>query len=107
MNAPGPTFPQVYGPGVTPELLNIEAERLRLLRRCRSLREAIEELRSRNDRDALDQDLESSSGTPTDLDELGGGDRPTLDHSVGTSQVLVDEEGERRKAFGDAHVGRS
>jgi hypothetical protein len=76
------------------ERLNLDAERLRLLRRCRSLREEIEELRSRNDRDALDEDLESSGGAPADLDEFGGGDRPTLDHAVGTSQVLVHEEGE-------------
>jgi hypothetical protein len=64
------------------ELLNIEDERRRLLRRCRSLREAIEELRSRNDRDALDQDLEGPSSTPADLDELSGRDRTTLDHAV-------------------------
>ena len=94
MNAPRSSFPQVYGPRVDRELLDIGDERQRLLRRCRDLREAIAELRLRNDRDALDEDLESSSGTPTDLDELSGGDRPTLDHAVRPSQILVHEEGE-------------
>jgi hypothetical protein len=73
---------------------NLYDERRALLRRCYELREAIEELRLRDDRDALDQDLESASCTPTDLDELSGRDRPTLDHTVGPSQILVHEEGE-------------
>jgi hypothetical protein len=89
------------------ESLNLDVERARLLRRCYDIRERIEQLRLRDDRDALDQDLESSGGAPTDLDELCGRDRSTLDDAVGSSQILVDEEGERREAFGDADVGRS
>jgi len=107
MNAPGPGYPQACDAVTVHECLNIEHERARLLRRCRDLREAIAEQRSRDERDALDQDLESSGRTPADLDELRGGDRTTLDDAVVASQILVDEERQRREALGDTNVGRS
>ena len=64
------------------ERLNINDERARLLRRCYELREAIEQLRLRDDRDAPNQDLEGSSCTPADLNQLRGRDLTTLDHTV-------------------------
>jgi len=64
------------------ERLNVNEERQRLLQRCYAIREAIERQRLRNDRDALDQDLEGSSGAPTDAQELRSRDLSAPDHAV-------------------------